>query len=65
MAIHHGYVFNSAAPDKENINERVHWSVIAKRDSGATLYNPSNLPGQIPPEKIAAITDEERDLQAT
>jgi len=63
VAIHHGYLFNSAAPDEENINERVHWSVLAKRGSGATpLYNPTNLPGQIPPEKIAAITDQEQDL---
>ena len=66
MAIHHGYIFNSAAPDEENINERVHWSAIAKRGSGATpLYNPPNLPRQIPPEKIAAITDEEQDLLPT
>ena len=66
MAIHHGYIFNSAAPDEENINERVHWSALAKRGSGATpLYNPPNLPRQIPPEKIAAITDEEQDLLPT
>jgi uncharacterized protein (DUF2235 family) len=66
MAIHHGYIFNSAAPDEENINERVHWSALAKRGSGATpLYNPPNLPTQIPPEKIAAITDEEQDLLPT
>jgi hypothetical protein len=62
-AIHHGYLFNSAAPDEENINERVHWSVLAKRSSGATpLYNPPNLPGRVPPEKTALITDEEQDL---
>jgi len=66
MAIHHGYIFNSAAPDEENINERVHWSALAKRGSGATpLYNPPNLPRQIPPKKIAAITDEEQDLLPT
>ena len=28
MAIHHGYIFSSAAPDEENINERVHWSAL-------------------------------------
>ena len=66
VAIHHGYLFNSPAPEEENINERVHWSVLAKRSSGATpLYNPPNLPGRIPPEKIALITDEEQDLLPT
>ena len=63
MAIHHGYLFNGAAPDEENINERVHWSVLAKRSSCATPhYNPPNLPGRVPPEKTALITDEEQDL---
>ena len=66
VAIHHGYLFNSPAPEEENINERVHWSVLAKRSSGATpLYNPPNLPGRIPPEKIALITEEEQDLLPT
>jgi hypothetical protein len=36
VAIHHGYLFNGAAPDEENINERVHWSVPAKRSGGTT-----------------------------
>jgi type VI secretion system (T6SS) phospholipase Tle1-like effector len=63
QAIHHGYLFNSAVSDEQNINERVHWSVLAKRESGATpRYDPPNLPRQIPPEKIAAMTDEEQDL---
>ena len=63
QAIHHGYLFNSAVSNEQNINERVHWSVLAKRESGATpRYNPSNLPTQIAPEKIAAMTDEEKDL---
>jgi uncharacterized protein (DUF2235 family) len=62
-AIHHGYLFNSAAPDEENINERVHWSVLSKRTSSSTPpYNPPNLPKEIPPEKVAVITGEERDL---
>src|SRR6516165_1537266 len=57
------YLFNSAVSNEQNINERVHWSVLAKRESGATpLYNPPNLPRQIPPEKTAAMTDEEQDL---
>src|SRR6516162_8105596 len=63
VAIHHGYVFNSAAPDEENINERIHWSVLAKRTSRTTPpYNPPNLPKEIPSEKVAAITGEERHL---
>jgi hypothetical protein len=35
-AIHHGYVSNTADPREENINERVHWSVIAKREDEDT-----------------------------
>jgi uncharacterized protein (DUF2235 family) len=63
IAIHHGYLFNSDDPTEEHINERVHWSVIAKQQDRATpLYNPPNLPADIPGEKIAAITDEEREL---
>lgn len=41
---------------------RVHWSVLAKRASAEPAYSPSNLPAKIPPEQIAAITDEERAL---
>jgi hypothetical protein len=63
VSIHHGYFFNSEAADQENINERVHWSVIAKRQNNAApRYAPPNLPADIPPEKIAAITAEERVL---
>ena len=63
VAIHHGYVFNSAAPDEENINERIHWSVLAKRTSRTTPpYNPPNLPKEILSEKVATITGEERHL---
>jgi hypothetical protein len=63
IAIHHGYLTNSEDPNEEHINERVHWSVIAKR-RGKTMppYNPRNLPADIPAMKIAEITDEERDL---
>jgi hypothetical protein len=65
VAIHHGYLTNSKDPNEEHINERVHWSVIAKRMGNPTPpYNPRNLPGDIPPNKIAEITDVERDLLA-
>jgi uncharacterized protein (DUF2235 family) len=63
VAIRHGYLFNSDDPTEEHINERVHWSVVAKRQGQASpLYNPRNLPMNISDEKIAAITDEERAL---
>ena len=63
VAIEHGYFFNSESADQENINERVHWSVVAKRQNNAApRYAPSNLPAVIPPDKIAAITAEERVL---
>ena len=61
--IHHGYLFNTPSPDKVQINERVHWSALAKRISCTTSpYNPPNLPSQIPPARIAAITQEEQEL---
>jgi hypothetical protein len=63
VAIHHGYLFNTDDPAEEHINERVHWSVIEKHQGRAPpLYNPQNLPANIPDEKIVAITDEEREL---
>jgi hypothetical protein len=62
-AIHHGYVSNTANPREEHINERVHWSVIAKRQEQKTpLYDPPNLPQHIPAEKVADLTDQERQL---
>ena len=62
-AIHHGYVSNTADPSEEHINERIHWSVIAKhQEKAAPLYDPPNLPAHIPAEKIASLTDEERQL---
>jgi len=62
VAIDHGYMFNTANADEENINERVHWSVLQKRNAGG--YAPKNLPASIPPAKIAAITAEEQALMA-
>ena len=63
VAIHHGYLTNSEDLNQQNINERVHWSVIEKgRGNAMPLYNPCNLPADIPAKKIAAITDEERGL---
>ena len=62
-AIHHGYVSNTANPREEHINERVHWSVIAKREEQKTpLYDPTNLPQHIPTENVAGLTVEERQL---
>jgi len=63
IAIHHGYFSNSEDQTEEHINERVHWSVIAKRaGTAANRYSPPNLPTNIRPEKIAEITNEERVL---
>ena len=63
VAVHHGYFFNTEDRDKENINERVHWSVVAKRAAGgAASYAPPNLPATIPAEKIAEVTEGERAL---
>jgi uncharacterized protein (DUF2235 family) len=63
VAIQHGYFSNSEDPTEEHINERVHWSVIAKRTNAAAIrYSPSNLLTNIRPDQIAEITDEERTL---
>jgi Uncharacterized alpha/beta hydrolase domain (DUF2235) len=68
-AIEHGAFFNTANPDQEHINERVHWSVIRKLGQPCimlgrpnTPYHPSNVPAVIPPDKVAAITPEEQAL---
>lgn len=60
-AIHHGYLFSRPDNQQEHINERVHWSATEKRRNQAA-YNPRNLPLDIPPDRIAAITEEERLL---
>lgn len=63
VAIRHGYLWNTDDPAQEHINERVHWSVIAKHRAQSTpAYIPPNLPADIPDAKIAAITNEERAL---
>ena len=41
VAIHHGYLSNTEVPSEEHINERVHWSLIAKhQEQTAPLYDP-------------------------
>jgi uncharacterized protein (DUF2235 family) len=62
VAIRHGYLFSTEDPTNEHIDERVHWSVIAKRASATNSYSPPNLPRDIGPDQIAKITDEERTL---
>jgi uncharacterized protein (DUF2235 family) len=62
VAIDHGYLMNTEDPSAEHINERVHWSVLAKRRSAQPRYAPPNLPAGIRPEQIADITEEERAL---
>jgi hypothetical protein len=69
IAIAHGTLFNSADPAEEHINERVHWSVLSKRGRPCTVfgvpntrYEPANLPADVPPERVADVTIEERAL---
>jgi Uncharacterized alpha/beta hydrolase domain (DUF2235) len=68
-AIHHGIFFNTRNPAEERINERVHWSVLAKRGRPCTYfgrpntpYALPNLPSSIPQDKVATITSEERAM---
>jgi uncharacterized protein (DUF2235 family) len=68
-AIHHGIFFNRRNRAEEHINERVHWSALAKRGRPCTYYGkpntpyaPPNLPSNIPEQKVATITPEERAL---
>jgi hypothetical protein len=63
VAIQHGYFTNTENPAEENINERVHWSVIAKRAAVSNpTYTPPNLPPFISPVRTEDITPEERTL---
>jgi len=70
-AIEHGLFFNTANSDEEHVNERVHWSVIDRRNAASCLmfgkpakYAPDNLPAAIPDDKIAMVTPEEQALLA-
>jgi hypothetical protein len=65
-AIEHEAFVNSTIPQEENINERVHWSVLAKLDRSRTPlgsahapYGPPNLHVPVPSERIASKTNEE------
>jgi uncharacterized protein (DUF2235 family) len=66
-AIIHGALTSQADPTKEHINERVHWSALRKRGRPCTvfgtanaIYDPANLPHDIPADKIAPMTIEEQ-----
>jgi hypothetical protein len=68
-AIDHGLFFNADNSREENINERVHWSVLQKLgrigivfDVPKTIYEPPNLPKHIDPAAIADATSEELTL---
>jgi len=70
-AIEHGLFFNTANADEEHVNERVHWSVIDRRNAASCLmfgkpakYAPDNLPATIPDDRIVKITPEEQALLA-
>jgi uncharacterized protein (DUF2235 family) len=66
-AIVHGALLNSPDAKQEHVNERAHWSVLAKRGRPCTYYGkpqtpygPPNLPATISVEKIAEQTPEEK-----
>jgi hypothetical protein len=66
-AIEHGLIGSELDPLKEHINERVHWSALKKRGQRCTIfgvkdvpYKPTNLPENIPADKIANVTTEEQ-----
>ena len=66
-AIKLGLLRSKTDPSMEHINERVHWSAIEKRRRRCTIYGKANTPYQppnllddIPSNKIAEITAEER-----
>jgi uncharacterized protein (DUF2235 family) len=68
-AIEHKAFVNAPNAKWENVNERVHWTVLKKRGQPCAYYGkrdtpylPPNLPGAIPAEKIAGITPEEAAL---
>ncbi len=65
-AIDHMAFSNSPNPQDENINERVHWSVVEKLGSACgkagAPYTPPNLHLPIPPEQIAAKMPEEENI---
>jgi uncharacterized protein (DUF2235 family) len=66
-AIDHKAFVNSPNPKDDNINERVHWSVLAKLNRPCTClgkantpYAPPNLPNPVPMDRIATETPEEQ-----
>jgi uncharacterized protein (DUF2235 family) len=68
-AIEHKAFANQPNPKWENVNERVHWTVMKKRGRPGTYYGrpdtpyePPNLPAEILPAKIANVTPEESAL---
>ena len=52
-----GFFHDDDDPSRENVNERVHWSVLEKAADSA--YAPRNLPAGLPPARVAAMTAEE------
>ncbi|MEW6436164.1 MAG: DUF2235 domain-containing protein [Pseudomonadota bacterium] len=71
-AILHGALINKSDPTHEHINERVHWSALQKRGHSGTIfgvqnaiYNPANLPQDVPAAKVAEITVEEQEAYGT
>jgi hypothetical protein len=52
-----GFFRDDDDPSRENVNERVHWSVLEKAVDPA--YAPRNLPTNLAVGRVAAMTAEE------
>jgi uncharacterized protein (DUF2235 family) len=52
-----GFFRDDDDPSRENVDERVHWSVLEKTADPA--YAPLNLPANLSPDRVAAMTAEE------
>ncbi|MGC1353987.1 MAG: DUF2235 domain-containing protein [Xanthobacteraceae bacterium] len=68
-AIEHGALMSTIDTSMEHINEKVHWSVLRKRGRPCIIYGkpnapyaPPNLPPDIPVDKIAELTTEEKAI---
>ncbi|THD45431.1 MAG: DUF2235 domain-containing protein [Bradyrhizobium sp.] len=56
-----GFFYDTEHPERENVNERVHWSVLERAAARALdpRYAPANLPADPPPLRVAPPTPEE------
>ena len=58
-----GFFWNTVDQERENINERIHWTVAGRfAGSNQPLYRPRNYPSNPPPESVSKISDREKQL---